>query len=80
MRKVVRKRWVIIKNGEEIFCGISRKYHFRPLADVGNACIKTYMSKNQAISSFERSNIGCTYDDVVYRAVEIVELIQINLF
>lgn len=76
--KVVRKRWVILKNENEIFCGISRKYFFCSLDNLGSACIKTYMSKNQAINSFNKCNIDGLYDGVVYKAHEVLESIQIS--
>lgn len=49
--KIERERWVIIK-GDEIFCGLARHYQFKPIDDIGNTAIKTYLSKNKAESSF----------------------------
>ena len=76
--KVVRKRWVILKNESEIFCGLSRKYFFCPLDNLGNACIKTYMSRYQAINSFNKCSIDGLYDGVVYKVHEVLETIQIS--
>ena len=49
--KIERERWVIIK-GNEIFCGLARNYQFKPIDNIGNTAIKTYLSKNKAESSF----------------------------
>lgn len=49
--KIERERWVIVK-GDEIFCGLARHYQFKPINDIGNTAIKTYLSKNKAESSF----------------------------
>lgn len=49
--KIERERWVIIK-GDEIFCGLARNYQFKPIDNIGNTAIKTYLSKNKAESSF----------------------------
>lgn len=52
--KIERERWVIIK-GDEIFCGLARHYQFKPINDIGNTAIKTYLSKNKAEASFLNS-------------------------
>ena len=52
--KIERERWVIIK-GDEIFCGLARNYQFKPINDIGNTAIKTYLSKNKAESSLVSS-------------------------
>jgi hypothetical protein len=52
--EIVRKRWVIIK-GEEIFCGLARNYQFKPINNIGDTAIKTYLSKEKAESSFKSS-------------------------
>lgn len=49
--KIERERWVIIK-GNEIFCGLARNYKFKPIDNIGNTAIKTYLSKNKAEYSF----------------------------
>lgn len=54
--KIERERWIIMRNNRaEIFCGLARNYQFKPVDDVGNTAIKTYRSKNTALSSFESS-------------------------
>ena len=42
--KIERERWVIIK-GNEIFCGLARNFQFKPIDNIGNTEIKTYLSK-----------------------------------
>lgn len=49
--KIERERWVIVR-GNDIFCGLARHYKFKPIEDVGNTAIKTYLSKGKAESSF----------------------------
>ena len=49
--KIERERWVIIK-GNEIFCGLARNFQFKPIDNIGNTAIKTYLSKNKVESSF----------------------------
>lgn len=49
--KIERERWVIVK-GDEIFCGLARHYQFKPIDNIGNTAIKTYLSKKKAESSF----------------------------
>jgi hypothetical protein len=53
--KISRERWVIIRNDTEIFCGLARNYEFKPIDDIGNTAIKTYLSKNKAEGSFLKS-------------------------
>lgn len=52
--KIKRKRWVIVK-GDKIFCGLARDYQFKPIDNIGNTAIKTYLSKNKAEMSFASS-------------------------
>lgn len=70
-----RKRWVIIRDGKDIFCGLARNFQFKPVADLGNTAVKTYLSRNKAIASFE-SSWHDKYDDNRYKAVEVVESIE----
>lgn len=52
--KIERERWVIVKD-DKIFCGLARNYQFKPINDIGNTAIKTYLSKTKAESSFSNS-------------------------
>ena len=54
---ITRKRWVIIKD-DKIFCGLAQNYRFKPIDDIGDTAIKTYISKKKAESSFESSWSG----------------------
>lgn len=72
---VCRRRWVIMRNNrKEIFCGFARNYQFKEIDNLGNTSVKTYLSKNKAIASFE----NCWYwIDFDYEAVEVVEKYEI---
>lgn len=70
---IKRKRWVIVRNGTDIFCGLARHYEFKPIDDIGNTAIKTYLSRKKAIASFENS--WAKFDDIHYKAVEVEESI-----
>lgn len=52
--KIERERWIIVKNNK-IFCGLARCYVFKPIDNIGNTAIKTYLSKKKAESSFVSS-------------------------
>ena len=69
--KIQRKRWVIMRNNRtEIFCGLARSYKFKPVNDIGDTPIKTYLSENKALSSFKSS---WWRPDFEVEAVEIIE-------
>lgn len=49
--RIERKRYVVMrKNRTEIWCGLSKHFSFRPIAEVKDVSIKTYRSEAQAIS------------------------------
>lgn len=69
--KIERKRWVIMRNNRsEIFCGLARNYCFKPIDNIGNTAIKTYLSADKALSGFE-SSWRWSVENV--EAVEIIE-------
>ena len=69
--KIERKRWIIMRNNrKEVFCGLARNYEFKPVEEIGDTAMKTYLSKKKAISSFENS---WSRIDFEYEAVEIIE-------
>ena len=70
---IKRERWVIVRDGMEIFCGLSRNYKFKPIDDIGDTPIKTYLSRNKAISSFQ-SSWGAFNDR--YECVKITERVE----
>lgn len=69
---IVRKRYVIIRNGTEIFCGLSKEYRFKPIDQIGNTAIKTYVSEKMAWASFDKS-WNRTNDEDKYEVVECNE-------
>lgn len=72
---IERKRYIIIRDGKDIFCGLARNYKFKPISDIGDASLKTYLSRNKAISAFNKSWYE-DFDDVRYKVVEITESIR----
>ncbi len=72
--KIERKRWVIMRNNRtEIFCGLARHYQFKKVSEIGNTAIKTYLSENKALSSFDSS---WWKPDFEVEAVEITEVYE----
>jgi hypothetical protein len=61
-------------NGADIFCGLARCYQFKPINEIGNTSIKTYLSRDKAISAFN-SSWNTEYDDDYYKAIEVTESI-----
>lgn len=77
MSKVIkRKRYIIVRDGTHIMCGLARQYHFKPIDDIGDTQIKTYSSEKKAISGFERS-WGLQIGDR-YKVVEVEEVIKVK--
>lgn len=77
MSKVIkRKRYVIVRDGTHIMCGLARQYYFKPITDIGNTTIKTYLSEKKAIAGFKKSwnlDIGGRYE-----VVEVEEVVNIK--
>ena len=72
--RIERERWVIMRNNRtEIFCGLARNYQFKPINDIGNTAIKTYRSKNTALSSFESSWYRPDFEVEAVRIKEVYE-------
>ena len=57
-------------NRTEIYCGLARNYKIKPVDDIGDTPVKTYLSKNKALSSFKSS---WWMSDCEVEAVEITE-------
>lgn len=72
---ILRKKWVIVRNETDIFCGLARHYQFKPISEIGDTSIKTYLSCNKAIAAFS-SSWNQKYDDDYYKAVEVTESIN----
>lgn len=49
---ISRERWVVIKNENMIYCGLSKNFHFNELTNIKNTAIKSYLSENKARVSF----------------------------
>ena len=75
--KIKRERWVIVK-GEEIFCGLARCYQFKPINNIGNTAIKTYLSKSKAEMSFISSWRGGAkmLETGEVKAVKVIETVE----
>lgn len=69
---IKRERWVIVRDGTHIFCGLARSYKFKPIDDIGDTPIKTYLSRNKAISAFNSSWMQ-DFNDDRYECVKITE-------
>lgn len=75
--RIERERWVIMRNNRtEIFCGLARNYKFKPINDIGNTAIKTYRSKNTALSSFESSWYRLDFEVEAVKIQEIYESVD----
>jgi len=76
---IVRKRYVVVDDRNRIFCGLARHYNFKPIDDVGDTAIKTYLSEKKAKSSFLSSWWDSKEEDFEtgkYRVVEVIESIE----
>ncbi len=68
--KIERKRYVVMRNNRtEIWCGLARNYYFKPVDEIGDSPIKTYLSANKARS-------GCSSWDRDFEVVEVTETIS----
>lgn len=77
MSKVItRKRYIIVRNGTHIMCGLARQYYFKPIDDIGDTQIKTYSSEKKAIAGFERSWNRKIGDEC--QVVEVEEVIKVK--
>lgn len=69
--KIERKRYVVMrKNRTEIWCGLAREFHFKPIDNIGQTAIKTYRTANQAKKSFP-------IEDMLFEIVPVVETIEV---
>ncbi len=75
MKLIERIRWIIRrKDTGAIFCGLARQFHFRNASEIGDAAIKTYRSKGQALAAFDRS---WGDPDFEIEAVKVIESLEI---
>ncbi len=75
---IIRTRYAIVLDDEKIYCGLARDHHFKPLDDVKNGNVKTYLSEIKARNSFIYSwqGAGKLIDDGRIKFVKITELIK----
>lgn len=70
--KIERTRYVVMRrNRAEIWCGLSREFHFVKVDELKDTAIKTYRTANQAES-------GCSSWDRDFEVVECKEIIEIG--
>lgn len=75
---ISRTRYVIVRDDDSIFCGLSRNYQFKKIDDIGDTSIKTYLSAKKAKSSFLQSWNHSSEEDFEtgrYKVVEVIESI-----
>lgn len=79
MDSISRERYVVVDAAEEnIFCGLARNYQFKPVNNIGDTAIKTYLSENKAKSSFLSSWMNSKAEDFEtgkYKVVKVIESI-----
>ena len=76
---IIRKRYIVVNDNNEIFCGLARMYHFKPIDNIGDTAIKTYLSAEKAKSSFLSSWGSSALEGLEtgkYRIVEVEESIK----
>ena len=79
MVEIIRERYVVVNEKDQIFCGLARHYNFKPLDNIGDTAIKTYLSANKAKSSFLSSWEYSKPEDFKtgkYKVVKVIESIK----
>jgi hypothetical protein len=70
--RIERTRYVVMRrNRTEIWCGLSREFHFVKVDELKDTAIKTYRTAKQAES-------GCSSWDRDFEIVECKEIIDIG--
>lgn len=70
--RIERTRYVVMRrNRTEIWCGLSREFHFAKVDELKDKAIKTYRTEKQAES-------GCSSWDRDFEIVECKEIIDIG--
>ena len=78
MIRIKRTRYVVVNNRNEIFCGLARHYEFKPIDNIGDTAIKTYLSEKKAKSSFLSSwhyTKDETFENGTFRIVKVTEMV-----
>ena len=76
---IKRTRYIVMRNDGAIFCGLARHYQFKPVKEIGDTAIKTYLSENKAKASFLSSwwdSRKEDFDSGKYKVVEVNEIIE----
>ena len=70
--RIERTRYVVMRNNRtEIWCGLSKHFHFVKIDEIKDVAIKTYRTKRQAES-------GCSSWDRDFEVVECKEVYDIG--
>jgi len=73
--EICRVRYIVVRNNRtEIFCGLARHYQFKPIDDIGDTAIKTYLSEKKAKSSFISSWFNAENEN--YEILPVEEIIR----
>lgn len=75
MLNIKRKRYVIIRDDSDIFCGLARNYQFKKIGDIGNTSIKTYATKETAQKAFV-SNVWYADEMIAQGRIKIVKVLE----
>ena len=70
--RIERTRYVVMRNNRtEIWCGLSKHFHFVKIDEIKDVAIKTYRTRKQAES-------GCSSWDRDFEVVECKEIVEIG--
>ena len=70
--KIHRKRYAIMRNNRnEIWCGLSKAFYFKPVDEIKGTSIKLYETERKAESS-------CSSWDKDFEVVPVIETIEIE--
>ena len=82
--KIERIRYVVVTTDEQqIFCGLAKHYQFKPIDNIGDTAIKTYLSEKKAKSSFLSSWYYSKPEDFEengrYKIIKVKEVIESSI-
>ena len=70
--KIERNRWCVMRNNRtEIWCGLSKSFHFKSIDNIGDTAIKTYRTAAQA-------KAGCSSWVRDFEVVPCTETLEIH--
>ena len=79
MINITRRRYAVMNNRGELFCGLARSFTFKKPEDIGNTPINTYMSETKAKNGFLSSWFGSKEEDFetgIYKIIIVEESIK----